>query len=186
MRKYILTGAPGSGKTALLRQLEMAGHPVVEEAATDVIALHQALGQAEPWHDPAFIERIVGLQRRRQLRAAMSEHGTAIFFDRSPVCTLALSRYLTVTAPPDLLAEIDRIQDERVYERAVFFVRNQGFVRRTTARRISFADALVFEQVHEETYRQLGYTLIDLPPAPLWQRAALVQSSIDPKTPAAG
>ncbi|MBM0260113.1 AAA family ATPase, partial [Micromonospora sp. 4G55] len=39
MPAYILTGAPGSGKTAILRQLEIDGHAVVEEAATDVIAL---------------------------------------------------------------------------------------------------------------------------------------------------
>jgi predicted ATPase len=36
---YVLTGAPGSGKTAMLRQLEQDGFAVVEEAATDVIAL---------------------------------------------------------------------------------------------------------------------------------------------------
>jgi predicted ATPase len=30
---YILTGAPGAGKTAVLRLLETSGYPVVEEAA---------------------------------------------------------------------------------------------------------------------------------------------------------
>jgi len=39
MKRFILTGTPGSGKTAILRQLEMEGYGVVEEAATDVIAL---------------------------------------------------------------------------------------------------------------------------------------------------
>ena len=42
MKRYILTGAPGSGKTAILRQLEREGFGVVDEAATDVIALEQA------------------------------------------------------------------------------------------------------------------------------------------------
>ena len=42
MRRYILTGAPGAGKTAILRQLELDGFSVVEEAATDVIAAAQA------------------------------------------------------------------------------------------------------------------------------------------------
>lgn len=42
MPRYVLTGAPGAGKTAILRQLEIEGHAVVEEAATDVIALAQA------------------------------------------------------------------------------------------------------------------------------------------------
>ena len=51
MPSYVLTGAPGAGKTAILRLLEVSGYPVVEEAATDVIALGNALGRAEPWRD---------------------------------------------------------------------------------------------------------------------------------------
>ena len=36
MRRFIITGAPGSGKTAIIRQLELDGFSIVEEAATDV------------------------------------------------------------------------------------------------------------------------------------------------------
>ncbi|GAB2619440.1 hypothetical protein Aab01nite_33500 [Paractinoplanes abujensis] len=32
-RAHVLTGTPGSGKTALLRRLEVAGHAVVEVPA---------------------------------------------------------------------------------------------------------------------------------------------------------
>src|SRR5260370_471308 len=69
MKRFILTGTPGAGKTAVLRQLEREGFGVVEEAATDVIALEQANGVAEPWTDAAFIDRVVDLQRIRQIRA---------------------------------------------------------------------------------------------------------------------
>ena len=47
MPAYILTGARWSGKTAILRKLETLGYLVVEEAATDVIALENALGRDE-------------------------------------------------------------------------------------------------------------------------------------------
>jgi predicted ATPase len=66
MPSYVLTGAPGAGKTAILRLLEASGYLVVEEAATDVIALGQALGRAEPWRHPDFIDDVVTLQRRRR------------------------------------------------------------------------------------------------------------------------
>ena len=66
MPSYVLTGAPGAGKTAILRLLEANGYPVVEEAATDVIALGHALGNAEPWQDPDFIDKVLVLQRQRQ------------------------------------------------------------------------------------------------------------------------
>ena len=45
MPRFVLTGTPGSGKTAMVRLLEREGYRVVAEAATDVIALEQALGR---------------------------------------------------------------------------------------------------------------------------------------------
>ena len=99
MSAYILTGAPGSGKTAILRMLETVGYLVVEEAATDVIALENALGCDAPWEEPSFTDKIVALQRQRQERALAGRNGQVVFFDRSPVCTLALSRYLGFASP---------------------------------------------------------------------------------------
>jgi predicted ATPase len=84
MPGYILTGAPGAGKTAVLRLLEINGHVVVEEAATDAIALDNALGHEEPWHDHAFIDKVVTLQRQRESSVQAAKTAT-VFFDRSPV-----------------------------------------------------------------------------------------------------
>ena len=173
MPAFILTGAPGAGKTAVLRLLEIGGHAVVEEAATDVIALGNALGHEEPWHEPDFIDNIITLQRRRQ-DAVRAARGATVFFDRSPVCTLALSRYLGLATSPLLAAEVDRALAQGSYETAVFFIRNQGFVQPTAARRISFEDSLVFERLHEQTYRELGFQLVDVPAGPLADRVALI------------
>jgi predicted ATPase len=174
MPNYVLTGAPGAGKTAIARQLEVDGYPVVAEAATDVIALEQALGQPEPWTRPDFIDKIVDLQRRRQAAAA-SPDGDVVFFDRSPVCTLALSRWLGCAESAQLAAEVDRVLQAGVYARSVFFVQSLGFVTSTAARRISLADSLAFEDVHRRTYGELGFRLVDVPPGPLSARAGLVR-----------
>lgn len=176
MPRYVLTGAPGAGKTAILRLLEQAGHLVVEEAATDVIALRLALGEPDPWTLPQFIDQILALQRHRELSAqAAGDDGHAVFFDRSPVCTLALSRFLGLPPSRLLTDEIDRVMRDQVYRETVFFVRSLGFVTPTAARRISFADSLVFEDVHERTYRELGFRLIDVPAGPLANRAEQVR-----------
>ena len=64
------------------------------------------------------------------------------------------------------------------YARAAFFVRNQGFVEATAARRISYADSLAFERVHEEVYRELGFRIIDVPVGPLAERVALIERDV--------
>ena len=176
-RRYILTGTPGAGKTAVLRLLEHLGYAVVAESATDVIALAHALGDPEPWMRESFVDKIVALQRQRESRATGA--GVQVF-DRSPVCTQVLSAYLGRPASPALAAEIDRITRERTYQRQVFFVRNLGFCEPTAARRISFADSLRFERVHEETYRASGYELIDIPAGPLAKRVAAIRRVLAP------
>ncbi len=174
MPAYILTGTPGSGKTAILRMLEDARYLVVEEAAMDVITLGHALGYEAPWEEPGFIDKVVGLQQRRLVPGGLaSRNGRIVFFDRSPVCTLALSRYAGL-APSSLLARaVDRILAEGSYEKTVFFIRNQSFVQPTAARWISFADSLAFELIHEQAYRDLGFQLVDIPcgPTPQPRRA---------------
>ena len=168
MQQYILTGAPGAGKTVALRQLEMMGHAVVEEAATDIMALAQANGVAEPHRDPGFLDAIVTLQERR--RAGRTARGP-VFHDRSPVCTLALARYLEIPVPDLLARALRAIETEEFYARRVFFFRNLGFIVNTDARRISFEDTLRFEQVHEDVYRELGYELVFIEPAGVAVRA---------------
>ena len=175
MRRFIITGAPGAGKTAILRQLELDGFSVVEEAATDVIAALNAGGVEQPWTDPSFIDSIAGLQRDRQLRA--SYHPDEVqFHDRSVVCTAALAVWLSYPYSSFLSGELNRIRRESVFQSRVFFIRNLGFVTPTEARRITFEDTARFEKVHEQVYYDFGFELISIEPGPLAERVSAIKS----------
>jgi predicted ATPase len=177
MRRFVITGAPGAGKTAIIRQLELAGFSVVEEAATDVIAAAQAGGTAEPWTDPGFIDAVAGLQKARQIRASYQVDEVQ-FHDRSVVCTAALAVYLGYPFSRFLESELERVKRESIFEERVFFIKNLGFITRTEARRISFAETLRFEGIHEQTYRKLGFELVPVEPGDLGERVRVIKAAI--------
>lgn len=177
MRRFVITGAPGAGKTATIRQLELDGFGVVEEAATDVIAAAQVCGTAEPWRNPSFIDAVVELQKARQIRTAYQPDDVQ-FHDRSVVCTAALAIYLGYQFSSFLTSELERIQHEKIYEKRVFFIQNLGFVTPTEARRISFEETLRFEKIHEETYRKFGFELLPIAARDLLTRVSLIKAAI--------
>ncbi len=169
MKRYILTGTPGSGKTSIIQELKRKGYAVVEEAATDVIALEQVNGDPEPWMQPDFIDKIVCLQKQRQINTSNFPCELQ-FYDRSPICTYALSRYLGYPPSACLLEEMRRIERENIYQKQVFFIENLGFCQPTEARKISFEASLIFERIHLEIYTSLGYNFIKIPPHSLPKR----------------
>jgi predicted ATPase len=177
MRRFIITGAPGAGKTAIIRQLELDGFGVVEEAATDVIAAAQARGVAEPWGDPSFIDLITDLQRQRQIRASYQPDEIQ-FHDRSVVCTAALALYLAYPVSTTVARELERIKSEAIFQSRVFFIRNPGFIKATEARRISFEDALRFERIHEQTYRRFGFEPVSMEAGDLHDRVRAIRAAV--------
>ena len=177
MRRFIITGAPGAGKTAIIRQLELDGFSVAEEAATDVIAAAQARGTAEPWKHPSFIDAVANLQKDRQIRASYQPDEVQ-FHDRCPVCTAALAVYLGHPFSPFLASELERVKKEAIYQTRAFFIRNLGFITPTEARRISFEETVRFEKIHEETYLDFGFELVPVEPGSLVERVSIIKAAI--------
>lgn len=173
MKRVILTGTPGCGKTSIIQGLDKRGYSIVTEAATDVIDDEQLHGTPEPWLKADFIDKIIAVQKQRQLQAANVKTDLQ-FYDRSPLCTYALSIYLGFEPSSVLLEEIERIKKNEIYERQVLFVENLGYCEPSKARQISFEQALVFEKIHADVYLKFGYECVTVPAAAVNKRIETV------------
>ncbi len=59
---------------------------------------------------------------------------------------------------------------DNVFQSRVLFLKNLGFITPTEARRISYDETVRFEQVHERTYRDLGFEIILIESGSVWDR----------------
>jgi predicted ATPase len=174
--RFIFTGPPGAGKTTLLQYLARDGFTIAAEAATDLIAEKQREGVKEPWREPSFIDSIARLQEARRL--ALSAATGPQLYDRSPICTVALAKWLGYSISKALSQAIDQLLRDRIYRPEVFFLESLGFVTPTEARRINLADSIRFGELHLETYVGYGFRIIQVGPAPPAHRASVVREQL--------
>jgi len=170
MKRYILTGAPGSGKTSIINLLRFKGITVATEAVSDIILKKQRQGMSQPWKSSEFIDDIILLQKKRELQIEVSAP-KKVFFDRSPICTYALALYLNLKISSELKKEVERIVNNQTYENIVFFIENLGFCEKTDIRTISFDECLKFEQIHKYAYQKFGYKLLNITAASIEDRS---------------
>jgi predicted ATPase len=68
-QKYIITGAPGTGKTAIINALKKEGHSCAEEISRTIITQEIASGgDALPWKNLAtFSQQVIALRKHNIL-----------------------------------------------------------------------------------------------------------------------
>mmetsp|Transcript_2149 Transcript_2149/g.7766 ORF Transcript_2149/g.7766 Transcript_2149/m.7766 type:complete len:188 (+) Transcript_2149:56-619(+) len=174
MPLYILSGAPGAGKTTIGDGLRVLGYPVVREGFMDLY--HELLdaGMEKPLEEPQFIDKLAALQldRMRLQQAAAKEDETAVY-DRTPICTLALCKFMGRAPSAALLEAVEETMRGR-FEKTVLFVVSLGYIETTDIRTLNHEQQLAFEELHRKLYVEHGFECIDIPPLPVKERVAFV------------
>ena len=170
---YILTGAPGSGKTTILDRLgDEFG--CVDEPAREVLAEQRATGGSGTWDQDASLFVHLLLQRSIEKYAMARRSGKTVIFDRGiPDCIVHAVR--AGADPTPCLEAADAFR----YQPHVLFLEPWSDIYETDDERImSFDDTMSFSKSLRDVYERSGYTLVDVPRDSIDDRAAFVRMSI--------
>ena len=170
---FVLTGAPGSGKSAILGALS-SEMPCVAEPAREVLADERSRGGT------GTPERDADLFVRRLLERSIDKHATALasgrrtLFDRGVPDCIAYAELLAVDPAPSTAAAATYR-----YHPTVLILEPWAEIYATDDERtMSFDETLPFHDAIVRAYERAGYALRTVPHADVGARAEFVRAFI--------
>jgi predicted ATPase len=170
---YIITGAPGSGKTAILDHVG-AGVRCVGEAAREILAEQRSVdGIGTPDRDASLFLDLL-LERSIEKHVASERWGGSVVFDRGIPDCIAYATMLCVDPKPSLLAS----QRHRYNNQVLLLEPWEEIYVVDEERTMAFADAVPFHEALTDAYERAGYSLVPVPRDSVDNRAAFLRDFI--------
>jgi predicted ATPase len=170
---YIITGAPGSGKTAILDNVGPEIH-CMGEPAREILAEQRRTGGAGT-HD-----RDTSLFVHLLLRRSIDKHETAqrwegsVLFDRGVPDCIAYAALMGIDPTPSILAS----EAYRYHGEVLLLEPWEEIYTVDEERTMSFADTVPFQSAIVDAYERAGYDLVDVPRGSLENRVGFVRGFI--------
>ena len=173
-RRYIITGAPGTGKTAIINALMKKGYSCAVEISREIITEQLSIGgDILPWKNQiAFENHIANLRKEQYLNSSKNNN---YFFDRSSIDCVAylMANKLAITT------EINQIIEQCVFNKEVFITPFWEEIYINDGERVEgIQEAINIENSLIETYKSLGYTLVKVPKLSVNERVNFILSKI--------
>jgi len=174
-RLFVITGGPGSGKSALVEALAGGGICTMSEAGRAIIQDQVAIGgEALPWSDRCAFAELMLSWEMRSYREAMRLIG-AVIFDRGVVDVLGYLRLSKLPIP----LHVERAARMFRYHPRVFIAPPWREIFGLDAeRKQTFEEAQATYEAMVETYSGLGYELVPLPLDSVEERVRFVSEAI--------
>jgi predicted ATPase len=173
LERIVFTGAPGGGKTTVLRALAQQGHIVMADSARGIIRDRKARSLSPRPAPREFADAIL----RQDIQHHQQAPGPGrVFFERGVVDALAMLHALGALSE----SELRECLHQYPYHRQVFvFPPWEAIHVEDEERDQTFAEA---QRIHDGAcawYRHCGYELVEVPKVGVAQRCAHVLQVLD-------
>lgn len=172
--RIIITGGPGTGKSTLIDLLSQQGYSCYPELARQVIKEQLELGSnLFPWADVKGYSDL--LFERICCQVEDANGSGVIFFDRSPVDVLA---YLELAGVGPDVEQLMAIRSLKYYPKVFYTPFWQEIYQTDSERRESPEEAKIVDDTIAQTYRNLGFELIEVPKVSPLQRLTFIEQQL--------
>ncbi|MBI4026213.1 MAG: AAA family ATPase [Verrucomicrobia bacterium] len=179
MIKIVVTGGPGSGKTAVLEELQRRGFTIVPEAALHLIETEEkAGGNILPWTClQTFNERLIALQI--QWEQAIPKDCPLALLDRSLIDPIAYLENGNLDVPSTLKKEIKRARYTQAFLLEMLPRKYWNHTTSGRPRKSPYAEAVKIHSVLQQTYANIGIPVEPIPFLPVEKRADLMEEKME-------
>ena len=174
IQKYIISGAPGTGKTTIINALKKKDHYCAEEISRELIAEQISIGgNILPWKDQIAFENKIAHRRYKQYLD--SPENCICFFDRSSIDCIA---YLN-NNKLESTSQINQIIKNCIFNKTVFYTPIwEEIYKNDSERQESFDQSIRIDKYLKDSYMKFGYTIIKIPKTTLDKRVNFILSQI--------
>lgn len=172
IKRVIVTGAPGTGKSTVLNLLANKGYPVIPEMARQLIAEQQAVdSEMLPWKD----HRSFGKELfRRQVEQYHLAKAPLVFYDRGIPDNLA---YLRRDGFQD--KELEKQSGQYPYHHEIFLMPPWLEIYGKDDVRWEGTELMLdIDRALREMYREQSYTIVEVPKVEPQQRLHFILSHL--------
>ncbi|MDW7694352.1 AAA family ATPase [Flammeovirgaceae bacterium SG7u.111] len=174
VRRIVITGGPGAGKTTLINKLQSLGYIISEEVSRKLIQQESSKKKGLlPWENlPAFA--LLCCKEMATEWEHASQNPSFVFFDRGMPDILA---YLRCNNLPDLGVKKSILSHP--YYTTVFWCPpwEEVYVN-DPERPQSYTEAFALGTAIQKVYIELGYKVIELPKTTVETRAEMIFSEL--------
>lgn len=169
---FVVTGGPGTGKSTLIEELARYGIGHMPEAGRAIIRDQVAIGgPALPWGDRALYAELMLGWELRSYHEAEAMAGPVVM-DRGIPDIVGYLRLIGLPVPRHVEAAAWRFR----YNGTVFLAPYwEAIFTQDAERKQDRREAEATARMMEETYKGLGYEVVELPRASVEDRAAFVR-----------
>lgn len=171
IKRYIITGAPGTGKSSIIEHLKAKGYHCFDEVSRIIISEQQIInGDLLPWKNLLGFADECYMRMQSQLNHAM--RGINIY-DRGIPDIIAYLKNGNIHNTKSYLSEINQ------YKQHVFYCPIWDDIYINDPQRPESLDYAKKIDFHlRNTYKNLGFNLLELPKEPIDLRVGFIEQKI--------